>query len=64
MSVSNRSRRKTEGLAAAAHRTKLSYQQLYRLVLTGRVLGWKVGTAWKVSTASLNAYLRRERRNG
>lgn len=67
MSGSKPSRRKTEPLTAAAHRAGLSYQQLYRLVLTGAVLGFKVGSSWRVATRSLNLYLRRierEERDG
>jgi hypothetical protein len=54
--------KKTEPLTGAAHRAGLSYQQLYRLVLTGEVLGFKVGSSWRVATRSLNVYLRRMKR--
>jgi hypothetical protein len=46
------------GLAEAAVRLRVPYQDAHRLLLTGRLRGEKRGGRWFVSTASLESLLR------
>jgi len=46
------------GLAEAAHRLGIAYQDAHRLLLTGRLRGEKRGSRWYVRVADVDAMLR------
>ncbi len=45
--------RKSIGLAEAAMRLAIPYQDAHRLLLTRRLEGWREGSRWRVSLESL-----------
>ena len=45
-------------LADAVFRAKLSWHQGYRLLLSGKLRGRRIGTRWFVEAASLDQFVR------
>ena len=52
------------GLAEAAHRLGIAYQDAHRLLLTGRLHGEKRGNRWYVSVDDVETMLRERPKTG
>ncbi len=50
----------TMSLVEAAFQARLSYHQLYRLVLLGQVRGERVGTRWRIPTPEVSRLVKRQ----